>query len=1161
MHATASGRAQERPRSATHDWTPTLHVLALWTFAVAQPTLDLIGREPDFLVAQRLTGLPLAALALGGAIVVPLSLAAPLLARRLRTSLTMRIWVDATRAVLAAAFILQLLHWLPAAAALVLATIGGAGVAYCLNRFRPFSSLVAASAVAAIAAPAVFLLRPDVRGLLATTPAAHFEPDATIAAAPSFKSDLPMVLLVFDELPTSSLQRRDGSFDECRFPAFAALAESADWYAHAATAGQSTPKAIPALLTGRLPRRDSTAHYNDHTSNLFAWLASKGGYRVVAHETVSRLCPPALCGEKQPNPWRRLPGAVDDLSVVYGHLLLPPALRTSLPSVSHAWTGFRLGNSRLAGARGPAAGTLDQDIPRLVDDFLERIDEGGRGPAFHYLHLNLPHRPWKYLPSGREYTPAGTRVSPPGFEGPTIPDNEQEATHGLQRHLLQVGYADRVLGRILDRLKGAGVYDRALIVVAADHGHSFRPGQRRRTATAANVEDVLEVPLLVKRPGQTEGTVFKHVVQTIDVVPTIAAEIGVQPPWPVDGRPLDDRSPREIRVCCFGRGDAVRTFRTDALRRQQTLDRLDRLFGERAAGDRDDPDETSSEGCEADRLANSPANPFRGVFEAGPRPDLLGHAVRDLITSGAGGDNPVAGGTEVLLEGRSAYRNVRPETGFVPSLVSGRIEPGTADGTQLAVSVDGTIRATTETFTDNGASRFAALIEERWLTPGSRRIGVYAISRLSDGREGRHGTVLVPLLGGGQTPQLAMQAGRLRGVELGDRHQLLKRADHLFQADVEAHVGGFSGRMLSRRGKPLLGVDEFFVFGGGDLLYRGLDDRARRRIRLRGDDREQMLFRVYVPAALLEREALLLLARSGDQVQQLHPPPLPPTFELSRGDEGGDVLLRRSGNAKDSGVVWIPVQRRNVGSVSGFVEGAHRADASIRGWAADLDDPGSSLQIVAFLAGRQFWTGATNVERKGVAERYGPEHLHSGFRQRARTATGMDAEAASETLAAIRREGFVVYAVSPQGVASRLRFFYAPLEKENGAEILPISDGRRLIVQPAGHGFGGTIDVVSKLGRRTLIEGWAGGLERGEPPHQIVIYRSGAFLASLEANRERPDVAKHYSDPRLLRTGFQGAVPGTSDPEDFAETHRVFAIMLRGVAVELAHPAPPDPRP
>lgn len=1159
MHAIASARTQKRLRSATHDWTPALHMLALWTFAVAQPTLDLIGREPDFLVAQRLTGAPLVVLAVGSAIVVPLLLAAPLLARRLRTSLAMRIWADATRAVLAAAFILQSLHWLPAATALVLATIGGAGLAYCLNRFRPFSNLVAVSAVAAIVAPAVFLLRPGVRGLLATAPVAHFQPDATIAAAPSFKSDVPIVLLVFDELPTSSLQRRDGSFDECRFPAFAALAEGADWYPHAATAGQSTPKAIPALLTGRLPRSDSTAHYNDHTSSLFAWLASRGGYRIVAHETVSRLCPPALCGEKQPNPWRRLPGAADDLTVVYGHLLLPPAIRTSLPSVSHAWTGFRVGRSRLEGARGPTAGTLDQDVPRLIDDFLERVEEGGRGPVFHYLHLNLPHRPWKYLPSGREYTPAGTRVSPPGFEGPTVPDNEQEATHGLQRHLLQVGYADRVLGRILDRLKDAGIYDRALIVVVADHGHSFRPGQRRRVATATNVEDVLEVPLLVKRPGQTEGTAFRHVVQTIDIVPTIAAEIGVRPPWPVDGRPLDDHSPREIRVCCFGQGDTARTFRTDPVRRQQTLDRLARLFGGHAGRDHVDSAETSSEGCEADRLADPQADPFRSIFEVGPRPDLLGKAVKDLVASGAGGDDPAADGATVLLDGRSAYRNVRPETGFVPSQVSGRIEPGTADGTQLAISVDGTIRATTETFTDSGTSRFAALIEERWLPPGNREIGVYAIGRHGDRLGGPRGTLLVPLLGG-QTPQLAMQAGRLRGVELAGGQQFLERADHLFQADIEAHVGGFTGRLLSRRGEPLRGVDEFFVFGGGNLLYRGPDDRARRRLRLRGDDREQLLFRVYVPAALLQREPLRLLARSGEQVQQLHPPQAPATFELSRGDEDEDVLLRRTGSATDSGVERIPVQPRSADRVAGFVEGAHRADASIRGWAADLDNPGSTLQIVAFLAGQQFWTGPTHAEREGVAERYGPEHLYSGFRQGTRTPTGMDV-AASETLAAIRREGFAVYAVSPQGVASRLRFFHAPLEKENDAEILPVSDGRRLIVRPAGHGFGGAIDVMSNAGRRTLIEGWAGDLERSERPRQIVIYRDGAFLASLAIDQERPDVAEHHGDERLLRTGFQGAVPRVSDPETFAETHRVFAIMLRGVAVELPNPGPSDPRP
>ena len=49
--------------------------------------------------------------------------------------------------------------------------------------------------------------------------------------------------------------------------------------------------------------------------------------------------------------------------------------------------------------------------------------------------------------------------------------------------------------------------------------------------------------------------------------------------------------------------------------------------------------------------------------------------------------------------------------------------------------------------------------------------------------------------------------------------------------------------------------------------------------------------------------------------------------------------------------------------------------------------------------------------------------------------------------------------------------------------------------------------------------------------------------------------AEHDSDPRPLATSFRGPVPGAPDPETFAERHRVFAVMLRGVAIEL--PVPP----
>ena len=286
----------------------------------------------------------------------------------------------------------------------------------------------------------------------------------------------------------------------------------------------------------------------------------------------------------------------------------------------------------------------------------------------------------------------------------------------------------------------------------------------------------------------------------------------------------------------------------------------------------------------------------------------------------------------------------------------------------------------------------------------------------------------------------------------------------------------------------------------------------------------------------------------------------PPGFvyELSWEQDKGDALLRRSRSALAADLERIPVARGDRGMI-GYLEGSHRAAASIHGWAADLTEPDSIQQVVAFLGGQQYWVGSRHYERPNVAERYGHGHLYSGFTQKSRPGDGLDSEAAAEALATIRREGIVAYAISRRGIATRLRFFYAPLEfDQDGVEILPISDGRRLPVVQTGHGLEGAIDLITKPGRRTLIEGWAADIQLGERSRQIVVYRDSKFLKSLGANRERRDVAAHHNDPGLLRTGFRGSVPGAPEPETFAERHRVFALMLSGAAVELPirHPTP-----
>ena len=1148
-------------------WIPALHLFALWVFAVTQPLLELLGREPDFLVAHRLTGATLVGLVIALSLGIPALLATPILVPLPRRSRAGLLWSTGLCGLLTGAFLLQLLHWLPASAALVLAFASGTGFAICLRRYEHLSNLLAIAAILALVSPFLFLLRPGVRGLLHTTSSPDFEPDPIVADAPPLKSDLPIVLLVFDELPTSSLQLRDGSINDRRFPSFAALAEESTWYRRAVTTATHTSKAIPALLTGQLPRPDATAHYNDHSSNLFSWLGVKGDYEVIALESMSNLCPPAVCTEQVlPNTREALTMAVDDLAVVYAHLLLPPTLRTGLPDVSNTWTGFRSGaraDRGMPGSRWNEVGVLHREVPFAVDTFLHRIDRAaaGQGPTFFYFHQNLPHLPWRYLPSGREYMPIGMPLLPPGFESARLTDDEDRTTHGLQRHILQVGYADRVLGLLTDSLRRAGIYDRALVVVTADHGCSFRPRQQRRWATDANVEDVLEVPLFVKHPGQREGEVLDHVVRTVDIVPTIAAALGTIPPWKVDGKPLGDTSPREITACCYPQPKRYRSFRTDPTRRQETLDRLHGLFGDGTPSQRDRLSETTPghSGNSAHYPQSPNTEPFDGVFAVGPRPDLLGRRVADLTSQHRRGDSSPTLRAE--LTAKHSYENVRPESGFVPSLISGRIEPSVPDGTKLAIAVDGIVRATTETFTHQGSDQFLALVHERWLTGGKRQIAIYLIDEASETSD----ESLLRPVPTAASPQLLLKNGRVESVTLPSG-EVLSRDDSLFRMTVNFLSGGFLGSLVHASGDPPPVVDEFLLFDGSDFLYRGTDDPWLRRTRTRRDEQIQTSIRFFTPAVTAERQqALRLLARSGDRFQDVSPSTnLLGMFELVWSEQGRpNALLRRPMGFFETEPERIGIVANKEGIV-GFLGAPRLESTTVSGWVTDIKAPGSTLEVVAFLGGTQVWVDKVKFPRPGVARRYGPEHRASGFKlfDPLRQPAGSRNKLTAAEIETLRQEGVIVYAVSPRGVAARVRFQYGPLQRESpGVEVLPVTDGRLLPVRPPGDGFDGAIDLVTKPGDRTLIEGWAADLERREAPRQIVIYRDGKFLANLGANRDRPDIVEHHGDERLLRTGFRGPVPGTPDPGTFAERHRVFAIMLRGVAVELPYLSQPAPPP
>ena len=129
---------------------------------------------------------------------------------------------------------------------------------------------------------------------------------------------------------------------------------------------------------------------------------------------------------------------------------------------------------------------------------------------------------------------------PHGVTDETWTGTEWEVIQGYQRHLLQLGYVDKLIGELTAKLKEAGLYDASLIIIAADHGVAFRARKKRRHITEATISDIVSIPFFIKLPGQESGVVSDRNVETIDILPTVADVLNISVPlgdgWAVDGR-------------------------------------------------------------------------------------------------------------------------------------------------------------------------------------------------------------------------------------------------------------------------------------------------------------------------------------------------------------------------------------------------------------------------------------------------------------------------------------------------------------------------------------------------------------------------------------------------------------------------------------------------
>lgn len=279
-----------------------------------------------------------------------------------------------------------------------------------------------------------------------------------------------------------------------------------------------TTAAFSSLMTGRYPYRHGVKHLGEAlpTENLtMAELLSSKGYQTA--------------------------GFVSSTVMISG--------------LSDLDQGFALWDD-LMPSREDNRDNYERKAEQTVDAAIEWLDDAS-GKIFLFVHLIDPHGPYGAPGDFRSYykSKLGNPMEPgtvPRFqriEGALTLADYIDAYDG------EIAYAMTHVARLFDALRRHGLYDRALIILTADHGESLgEHGSIFRHGETLNDPSV-RIPLMIKPPGgRADGVLPRYgaAVSLVDIMPTVADYLGLGRPVKWDGRSLKGAvtgdPPRRTRV-------------------------------------------------------------------------------------------------------------------------------------------------------------------------------------------------------------------------------------------------------------------------------------------------------------------------------------------------------------------------------------------------------------------------------------------------------------------------------------------------------------------------------------------------------------------------------------------------------------------------------------
>ncbi|MCR9140976.1 MAG: sulfatase-like hydrolase/transferase [bacterium] len=726
-----------------------LHLALLASLAFAQPLYDILGKHPQFFLVRQLAvpDLFLFLIVLSVLIPLPFFLAPWIVAfveRVTRSSEARdsggesrlrRVVFLSLAGLLIVLIVLPLVDKIPnllGYAKLGLALLLGTGGAILLGRFAILRSFLSYLSPAMLVFPLLFWMTSAAYSIAAAQSGSR-------AVAPQISATNPVVFVVLDEFPMLSLLDANRDIDRKRFPNFAALADQAHWFRDATTIESITATAVPAIITGRYSKTTGVgvALYSEAPENIFSLLSRQ--YELRIFEVATRLAPPEQSrqdSELEQSFGDRFTELLDDTALVYVNLILPSGIRVRYPELSaglmEIFIRADVQQGQMKAAANPLAAIV-QNFQGASADALKEMREAGipdwrlyqyrqflsaiddRPRSFYFVHSLFPHIPFRFSHTGNYYS---NDVTLAGW------DPEQDAWHdeeapvllAYRRHLMQVAYTDRLFGRLIARLKAAGIYDDAIIVVTADHGISFRPGRSRRDPDETNHHEIANVPLLIKLPGQKRGRIDDRPVQTIDIVPSVATALGIDMPWAVDGRSLfEDDGQGGFRASDAYTQDEAEAVGGPVVRRIGHAE-FTTTFAETG-------------GPALQRQLELFGTGDNGFALRGPHDELVGQPVSGMTVVAE--TNPECA---FRLKDAANYERVRPASGAIPAYITGGLGC-ILEWKQAAIAVNGVVQATVETFPGYAKQMsVAAMVPEQSFRAGFNSVEVYLIEPTAAGQ-------------------------------------------------------------------------------------------------------------------------------------------------------------------------------------------------------------------------------------------------------------------------------------------------------------------------------------------------------------------------------------------------------------------------------------------